>query len=367
MSMTAGPRSGANPEEVRSFKASMQDIAARTRGLPESGGFHVMSVHNPHAAILEVDGLDTHYLVQSEEILGHLSVIAAMVERDTGVSYFANIARASALIVAVDVLAHGARPAIWLDSIQASSSAWYESRAARDYAAGCLQFCEEHDVALPQGESGGMRYLVAPLPDGHMTAAFSGTMTGLVLKSKLIKGERRPGLSILGVASNGIHANGPGTLIRAAAKLPNGFQTPVPGGGTLGEESLKPMRSYIRLVEALLVRPDIVIDEILPGTGDGLAKLLVDERPFTYRIPWWPRLQPIFSFLPNVLGMDLEACFREFSMGIGLYLFIDPSVVDAVMGVGARLGYPILPLGSVLEGNRIVDVSAFGQKRRPTA
>lgn len=117
------------------------------------------------------------------------------------------------------------------------------------------------------------------------------------------------------------------------------------------------MRSYVQLVEALLDDHEVRIAEILPGTGDGVAKLGVDKRPFNYHIERWvPELDlPLaLRYIKYRLDIPRADYYTTFNGGIGLYLFVEPEYVGRIRNIGEHLGYPIYDLGSVMAGSRKV-------------
>ena len=89
----------------------------------------------------------------------------------------------------------------------------------------------------------------------------------------------------------------------------------------------------------------------LPGTGDGVAKLAVDKRPFTYRIHFWPEVPPIFQYFRG-LGIPLKDCLKTFNWGIGYYVFVPPYEVERTLRVARFRGYGAWEIGQVEEGER---------------
>lgn len=366
---------GVDPEKIGAFKAAMATVARETALFSLRREVSVLAdVSNAHGAIWRYRGGVEHpWFVKTEEILGNLNWVAELMYRETGVSYYDRIARAAALIIAVDVIAHGALPFLWLDAVQAGDSDWFlDAERSADYAAGCIGVCREISVTLPAGESGALRYLVKAEPPVKSAPLLSGTMTGIVPPPRSpIQGERLPGHRILGVASSGHHTNGTSLTIRIAGELPRGFLTELPNGKSFGQEVLAPMRSYVRLIEALL-DAEAPIAEIMPGTGDGVAKLAVDRRPYAYHIEQWVPVPLVFQFIREqgaVLGASpadwLRECLTTYIWGVGLYLFVPADAVRRSIEIGTDVGYEIYDLGVVESGERRVIFEPEGLELPP--
>ncbi len=356
---------GVDPEKIGPFKAAMARVARETASFSLRREVGVLSdVSNAHGAMWRyIGGWGQPWFVTTEEILGNLNWVAERMYQETGVSYYDRIARAAALIIAVDVIAHGALPFLWLDAVQAGDSDWFlDAVRSADYAAGCIEVGRGIGVTLPAGESRSLRYLVKAEPPVRSAPVLSGAMTGIVPPPRSpIQGGRLPGHRILGAASSGHHANGTSLTIRIAAKLPRGFLTELPNGKSFGEEVLAPMRSYVRLIEALLDAGAPIV-EILPGTGDGVAKLAVDRRPYEYRIERWVAELPlVFQFIrdsgaPGGVSSSewLRECLATYNWGVGLYFFAPADASRRIIEIGADIGYEIYDLGFVAAGERKV-------------
>ena len=366
--MSQYAEAGVDPSKIASFKELMREVGRKTRHLaPQRRNVEIISVRNSHGGIWQYAGVYSEQPIWNgtDEILGHLSLIAEAIYQKTGKSYHDRVARAAGLIIAVDVIAHGGMPFVWLDTVQASSSDWFRDPVrSQDYACGCLELCREIGCSLPAGESAATRYLVRPPEEiAPAGALFSGFMCGVIHPgSHVIAGDRRPGNRILGIPSTGVHTNGSSLLIAKALAMPQGFMTEIERGRTFGEEILTPMRSYVQFVEALL-NAGVRINEILPGTGDGVAKLGVDKRPFDYHIERWVPESEIplaLRYIRDELGIPRAEYYGTFNAGIGLYLFVDSQHVGRIQGISRQFGFPAYNLGRVVAGSRKIHLEFEG-------
>ncbi|MBX4187046.1 MAG: hypothetical protein KW802_02175 [Candidatus Doudnabacteria bacterium] len=349
---------GVDYSKIEPFKREMIRAGSQTLDFPRERQVEICrEVMHAHGAVYEYIGNRPHSWCKTQEGLGNLNWIAEWMYQfsGTGRSYYDIIARAAALIIAIDVIAQGAMPVVWTDEVAAGDSDWFaDEKRASDYANGCIEVCREVGMALPAGESPALRYLVKAEPPVKSAPSLSGSITGIIApKWRLITGQKLENRDvILGAASTGLGANGISLVIKRAMALPEQFNTKLPNGRSLGEECLNPIRSYVRLIEALL-EAGVMINVVLPATGDGVGKIAFDHRPFTYRITDWVEVPTLFQFMRE-LGVSLMDCLKTFNWGIGLYLFINPSQVEKAKLVAACNGYELLELGRVEEGERKV-------------
>lgn len=357
--MNTYAEAGVDYTKIADFKKIMRDLARKTvRFAQRRGVFVSETITHAHGAIYEYRGVTPHLSVQTTEGLGNKNWIAEWMYRykADGKTYYRGIAIDTALMAVNDCIAQGAMPVIFTDEIIAGDSAWYtDLDRAGDFALGFEEICREVSMALPQGESSSLRYIVNPRGDVLSVPALSGCVTGIIAPTtNLVTRDRiEAGDAIIGVASSGLHANGVSLVIEVAETLKHHLLTKIPRmERTLGEEALTPTRSYVRLVEALLghnVRPHAII----PGTGGGLSKLAVHHVPYTYVIEYSMKVPQIFLFLRSC-GISLEECLSTFNWGIGYYLIVPKDQINQTLVVGTSVGYELSLIGFVENGPRQV-------------
>ena len=354
---SAYAKAGVDYTVLEPFKKVMIEAGKRTLSFPNSRGVYVIEdVIHSHGAVFEYRGKKSHMWCKTQEGLGNLNWIAELMYQQTGKSYYREIARAAALLIAIDVIAQGALPVIWTDEVAAGDSEWFKDEKRRnDYAEGCVEVCREVGMALPAGESPSLRYLIKSKQQVKSAPSLSGSITGIIApKKRIITGQDlQAGDIILGVPSSGLHSNGVSLVIKEVMKLKRNFFTILPATGrTLGEECLLPIPSYVKLVETLLEN-DVEIHSILPATGDGVGKLAFDKRPFTYRVHSWINVPPLFQYLRE-LGVELGDCLKTFNWGIGIYFFVPKHEVVKAKYIARRSGYcDMYELGIVEKGERM--------------
>lgn len=359
MSKSAYAKAGVDYTVLEPFKQAMIDAGKRTVKFPNKRDVYINSdVLHSHGGVFEYRGRQKHIWCNTQEGLGNKNWIAEWMYQNagTGKTYYEGIGIDTALMAINDVIAQGAMPVVFTDEVAVGESAWFgDKKRAADLAESFYQVCKETGVALPAGESPALKYLLRSEPPVKSAPSLSGTVTGIIApKTNLITGkDMRPGDHIIAVASSGIHANGISLVIKMAMELKEQFLTKLPTGRTLGEEALIPTRSYVTLIETLL-KNDVHIHALLPGTGDGVGKLAYDKRPFSYRVHSWLEVPPLFIFFRESLGLSLLDCLKTFNWGAGYYVFISPEDVDKVLKLGKKSGYILADVGVVEKGERKV-------------
>ena len=350
---------GVDYTKIEPFKQEMIKIGKQTSIFPNRRGVFINSeIMHAHGAVYEYRGGLPHKWCKTQEGLGNKNWIAEWMYKfsGTGKTYYDGIGIDVALMAVNDVIAQGAMPVVYTDEVAAGDSEWFkDEKRSKDLAQGFFKICREVGMALPAGESPSLRYLIKSEPPVKSAPSLSCCVTGIIAPSnRIITGEKlQAGDHIIAVPSSGLHANGISLVIKRAMTFPEKFLTQLPNGNTLGEEALIPTRSYVALVEALL-KEEIDIHALLPGTGGGVSKIAFDKRDFTYRIcNWVNEIPPLFLFMREV-GVSLRDCLTTFNWGVGYYIFVPPFETEQTIDFGERAGYELVDVGVVEKGERRV-------------
>ena len=354
-------QAGVDYTKLQPFKNAMVAVGKRTLAFPNARNVYMVTTRHSHGAVYEYSppldqrtGCSKVRWCKTQEGLGNKNWIAEWMYQETGEPHYEKIGIDTALMAVNDVIAQGAMPVVYADEVAAGDSEWFaDTKRAADLANGFYKACAMCGMALGAGESPALRYLVNAKPPVKSAPTLSGSVTAIIAPaSRLITGdELAAGNLILGFFSSGLHANGISLVIKRAMSLPNQFMTELPNGNSLGKEALIPTMSYVGLVESLL-KKDVPIHALLPGTGDGIAKLAFDERDFTYRVFDWPAvIPPLFTYLADI-GVSIKDCVTTFNMGIGYYAFVPASEANRALNVAADAGYAGMVVGRVEEGVR---------------
>ena len=252
-----------------------------------------------------------------------------------------------------DILVQGAEPLFFLDYLATGRVAPDVLEAVvRGLAHGCAQ----NACALLGGETAEMPGFYA---EGEYDMA--GFIVGMVARDRLIDGSGiRPRDLLLGLPSSGLHTNGYSLARRIV------FDTlglPVTArveelGATVGEELLRPHRSYLRPVQRLLATGDVSVKGLAHITGGGLTDNLPRVLPpgtaaLVNHDSW--HVPPVFGFLQREGRVPEDDMYRTFNMGIGMVAVAAPEQIDAAQAVLADAGETgAAVIGEIIAGDRQV-------------
>ena len=224
-----------------------------------------------------------------------------------------------------DIAVLGARPLFFLDYIGAER---LDPRVFDQLLGGFASACRQANCALIGGET-------AQMPGMYRKGEYdlAGCIVGVVDRTKMIDGSRiRPGDTILGIPSNGLHTNGYSLArkilfekmrLTPASKVPGLKQT-------LGDELLRVHRNYQPLLAKI---PGGKIHGLAHITGGGLIdnppRVLPKNCDALIETQSW-RVPPIFEILRRNGNVPLAEMYQVFNMGIGMVAIVSPKDAKAV-------------------------------------
>lgn len=238
-----------------------------------------------------------------------------------------------------DILCTGAEPLFFLDYIAAGR---LEQSVLMEIVRGIVRGCMDSHCVLLGGETAQM-----PLVYRREDFDLAGFAVGIVRKRSLVSGRAiRPGDCLLGLASNGVHANG-FTLVQKALSVSQQKK--------MGRELLKPTRIYVRPVLDLL-RSGALVHGIAHITGgsfrEKLRRVLPENTAAMLQKKSWP-VPPLFRAIQRA-GVKEEEMYRTFNMGVGMVLVLPRSAVGPAQRALKRHGLPSWVIGEVTRGKREV-------------
>jgi phosphoribosylformylglycinamidine cyclo-ligase len=296
----------------------MRSAVEKTHGpevLGASGGFaglYALAGYSDPVLASTIDGVGTKVLVARE--VGRYYTLG-----DDIVNHCAN-----------DVLATGARPLFFLDYV---ASCRLDPEAVARIVSGAAEACGRLGVALIGGET-------AEMPDVYGRGDFEivGVCVGACERSEVVSGERvRPGDTILGLASSGLHTNGY-TLARKVLTDDGVTYDDVPEGldRSVGETYLEPHRAYVREVESLLRVVDV--RGMAHVTGGGLVGNLpraLGGLGARLDVGSWSE-PAVFGLIRTLGGIPEGEMRRVFNLGVGFCAVVSREEAEA--GLQALLG-----------------------------
>ena len=178
----------------------------------------------------------------------------------------------------------------------------------------------------------------------------AGFAVGAVERKELITGDRiRAGDRVIGLASNGLHANG-FSLVQKVLSIAKQKR--------LARELLKPTRIYVRTVLDLLRRkaPIRGIAHVTGGSfREKVTRILPDSTAIRLNRQSWT-IPPIFRKIQSA-GVPEEEMFRTFNMGIGLVLIVPPRAASQTQRWLRRHALKSWNIGEVIRGQRMVHLA----------
>jgi phosphoribosylformylglycinamidine cyclo-ligase len=242
-----------------------------------------------------------------------------------------------------DVAVLGAEPLFFLDYIACGKMNPAKLQAL---VKGMVRGCRQAGCALLGGET-------AELPGMYAADAFdlAGFAVGIVSRKKIIDGRRcRPGDTVLGLASSGLHSNG---YSLARKIIPS---AEIRRDRRLGLKLLKPTRIYSRVILSVLKNIPIKALAHITGGGfyDNIPRVVPQGLGVWIRKGSWP-VPRIFRLIQERGGIGEREMFRTFNMGVGMVAVVDKSHARRAARAFASLGQKAWPIGEVVRGRHQVE------------
>ena len=240
-----------------------------------------------------------------------------------------------------DIAVCGAEPLFFLDYMAFGK---LDPVIASEIVKGFSIACRENGCALIGGET-------AEMPGIYLVGDYdlSGTIVGIVEKSKIIKGENiSSGDVLIGIPSSGLHTNGY-SLARKFLLEKYKLTDEVPSlKNPIGEELLSVHRSYLNLIKA--IKNKIEVKGISHITGGGIVgntnRIL--PKDLKIKIDWncW-EVPAIFKLIQESGEISDEEMREVFNMGIGLVFVVSKENVDTILNLVYELNEKAILIGEV--------------------
>jgi phosphoribosylformylglycinamidine cyclo-ligase len=234
-----------------------------------------------------------------------------------------------------DIITVGARPLFFLDYFATSK---LDVDRAEAVLKGIAEGCRRAQCALLGGET-------AELPGFYAAGEYdlAGFAVGVVGRKRIIDGSSvKPGDSLIGLSSSGLHSNGFSLARRVLfeGEPPMSIHDRFGEREALGDVLLRPTKIY---VEAARIAVDHGVNAMCHITGGGLPENLPRVFPEGMGVAidtstWSP--DPIFDLIQtrgNVADPEMR---RTFNMGVGFVVISSPersaALVQALEAAGER-------------------------------
>ena len=218
-----------------------------------------------------------------------------------------------------DIAVCAAEPLYFLDYMAFGK---LDPEVASEIVKGFSVACKENNCALIGGET-------AEMPGLYQKGDYdlSGTIVGVVEKSKIIKGDKiSSGNVLFGIPSTGLHTNGYSLARKVLLEKYNLNDKIPPLNNSLGEELLTVHRSYLKIIKHL--KEKIIINGISHITGGGIVgnTKRILPKGLKLKIDWgnW-EVPAIFKLIQKAGDISDEEMREVFNMGIGLVFVVSKS------------------------------------------
>ena len=249
-----------------------------------------------------------------------------------------------------DVVCAGGEPLFFLDYIACGKN--YPEKIAA-IVSGVAEGCKQAGAALIGGETAEHPGL---MPEDEYDLA--GFAVGVVDEKDLITGEQiKPGDTLIGIASSGVHSNGFSLVRKVFAVTKESLGVYYDElGTTLGEALLTPTRIYVKALRAVK-DAGVTIKGCSHITGGGfyenIPRMLPEGVSARIQKDSYP-IPPIFGLLQRTGSLEEKMMYNTYNMGLGMILAVDPADADKTVKALQEAGEQAYIVGDVVTGNKEV-------------
>jgi len=232
-------------------------------------------------------------------------------------------------------------------------------------------------IAVPRADADILDQIAIGLADGAKQAGVSitggevsqgaaefdlvGTAFGRVPVNHILIGQdTQPGDVIIGIGSNGIHANG----LSMAQKILSAYNWLEARedllGRSIGEELLRPTFIYVK--EVMDAIANIPVKALIHITGDGLLNLnRIKANGVGFRIDMLPPRPNIFNLIQMQGQLDDATMFQTFNIGVGFCVIVPPNWIRETLDILHDYGRHAWQIGVVVpDEHKTVQITEFG-------
>lgn len=251
-----------------------------------------------------------------------------------------------------DIACAGGEPLFFLDYIACGKN--YPEKVAT-IVKGVAEGCKQAGAALIGGET-------AEMPGFYPADEYdlAGFAVGVVDEKDLITGaDIKPGDTLVGIASSGIHSNG-FSLVRRVFEMSTESLSVYYDelGMTLGEALLVPTKIYVKALKNIK-EAGVTIKGCSHITGGGfyenIPRMLPEGvravvRKDSYEVP------AIFRMMQRIGNLEEKMMYNTYNMGLGMVLAVAPEEADRMVKAINDAGETAYIVGAVETGEKGVAV-----------
>ena len=241
-----------------------------------------------------------------------------------------------------DLIVQGAEPLFFLDYF---ATGRLDVAQASAVISGIAEGCRQAGCALVGGETAEM-----PGMYGNGDYDLAGFAVGAAERGNLLPRGVRPGDTLLGLASSGVHSNAFSLVRRivSVTGLPWTAPAPFASGLSLGQALMTPTRIYVKPMLALHQAGLLKAAAHITGGGlpGNLPRVLPADTAAVLEPDW--TMPAVFPWLARAGGIAPAEMLRVFNCGLGMVLVVaDP---DAATTLLTARGETVFRVGSIKAG-----------------
>ncbi len=167
-----------------------------------------------------------------------------------------------------------------------------------------------------------------------------------------------PGDIVIGIESNGIHANGL-TLARKVLLSKYDLKTYINElGKTIGEELSRETYIYSELILELYEKNLIkCAAHVTGGAYTKLRRIITENTDMI--LENLPDPPPIFKLIQKEGKVPIDEMYRVFNMGIGMVLIAEPEISGEIIELCQKHGYRAQVIGKIVNGSGKIVVKTY--------
>jgi phosphoribosylformylglycinamidine cyclo-ligase len=243
-----------------------------------------------------------------------------------------------------DLVVQGAEPLFFLDYFACGK---LDADMGASVVKGIAAACKESGCALIGGET-------AEMPGVYHGGDYdlAGFAVGAAERGELLpRPDVKPGDTLIGLASSGVHSNGFSLVRKVVEKSGLKWDAPAPfaSGQSLGEAVLTPTRLYVKSCLAA-IRQTKAVKALCHITGggfpDNIPRVLPDGMGAQIDLTKIPVL-PVFKWLAREGGIAQNEMLRTFNCGIGMIAVVAAADADRVTAAFKQAGETVVAIGAI--------------------
>lgn len=251
-----------------------------------------------------------------------------------------------------DIACAGGEPLFFLDYIACGKN--YPDKIV-EIVSGIAKGCKQSGAALIGGET-------AEMPGFYPNNEYdlAGFSVGIVDRKNMITGkEVKVGDVLIGMASSGLHSNGYSLVRSVFSMLKENIERKYESlGTTLGDALLTPTKIYVKSLQAIK-EAGVRIKACSHITGGGFYEniprmLNANHHAVIEKNSFFTH--PIFDMLARDGGVQEEAMFNTYNMGVGMIIAVDKNDVDKTIASVKKAGEIPYVMGEIKAGDQGVTI-----------